>query len=64
MQGVALLRGLFHWMCDALVACGRAVRPFVQFPAAYHPRRSELRCTDIEIDQVEETSRVIGGSAV
>jgi dipeptidase len=41
---------------------GREAQPFVQFPAAYHPRGSVVRCTHIEIDQVAETYRVMGHS--
>jgi dipeptidase len=41
---------------------GREPQPFVQFPAAFHPRGSALRCTHIEIDQVAETYRVMGHS--
>ncbi len=41
---------------------GREVQPFVQFPAAFHPRGSSERCTHIEIDQVAETYRVMGHS--
>jgi dipeptidase len=41
---------------------GREVQPFVQFPAALHPRGSTLSCTHIEIDQVAETYRVMGHS--
>jgi secernin len=41
---------------------GREPQPFVQFPAAFHPRGSSLRCTHIEIDQVAETYRVMGHS--
>ena len=41
---------------------GREPQPFVQFPAAYHPRGSVVRCTHIEIDQVAETYRLMGHS--
>ncbi len=41
---------------------GREPQPFVQFPVAFHPRGSSLRCTHIEIDQVAETYRVMGHS--
>lgn len=41
---------------------GREVQPFVQFPAALHPRGSTLQCSHIEIDQVAETYRVMGHS--
>ena len=41
---------------------GREPQPFVQFPAAFHPRGSSLDCTHIEIDQVAETYRVMGHS--
>lgn len=41
---------------------GREAQPFVQFPAAYHPRGARVRCTHVEIDQVAETYRVMGHS--
>lgn len=41
---------------------GREVQPFIQFPAALHPRGTTLRCTHVEIDQVAETYRVMGHS--
>ncbi len=41
---------------------GREAQPFVQFPEAYHPRGSTVRCSHIEIDQVAETYRVMGHS--
>lgn len=41
---------------------GREAQPFLQFPGAYHPRGSRVRCTHIEIDQVAETYRVMGHS--
>lgn len=41
---------------------GREPQPFVQFPAAFHPRGSTLACTHVEIDQVAETYRVMGHS--
>lgn len=41
---------------------GREPQPFVQLPAAFHPRGSRVRCTHIEIDQVAETYRVMGHS--
>lgn len=41
---------------------GREPQPFVQLPAAYHPRGSSLRCSHVEIDQVAETYRVMGHS--
>ena len=41
---------------------GREAQPFVQFPAAYHPRGARVRTTHIEIDQVAETYRVMGHS--
>ncbi len=41
---------------------GDEVQPFVQFPAAFHPRGSRVHCTHIEIDQVAETYRVMGHS--
>lgn len=41
---------------------GDEVQPFVQFPASFHPRGSQLACTHIEIDQVAETYRVMGHS--
>jgi secernin len=37
-------------------------QPFVQHPAAFHPRGSKLQCTHIEIPQVAETYRVMGHS--
>ena len=43
---------------------GREAQPFVQFPAAYHPRGSRVACTHIEIDQVAETYRVMGHSPI
>lgn len=43
---------------------GRESQPFVQLPAAFHPRGSRLRCTHLEIDQVAETYRVMGHSPV
>jgi dipeptidase len=41
---------------------GREPQPFVQFPAAFHPRGSTVRCSHVEIDQVAETYRVMGHS--
>jgi dipeptidase len=41
---------------------GREPQPFVQLPAAYHPRGARVRCTHVEIDQVAETYRVMGHS--
>ncbi|MFK7895164.1 MAG: C69 family dipeptidase [Myxococcota bacterium] len=41
---------------------GNEAQPFVQFPAAFHPRGSRVRCTHIEIDQVGETYRIMGHS--
>lgn len=41
---------------------GREPQPFVQLPAAYHPRGSSVRCTHLVIDQVAETYRVMGHS--
>lgn len=41
---------------------GREPQPFVQIPAARHPRGSRVRCTHVEIDQVAETYRVMGHS--
>ena len=41
---------------------GREPQPFVQFPAAFHPRGSLLQCTHVEIDQVAESYRVMGHS--
>jgi hypothetical protein len=41
---------------------GREAQPFIQLPAAFHPRGSRVRCTHIEIDQVAETYRVMGHS--
>jgi len=41
---------------------GREAQPFVQFPAAYHPRGARVRCTHVEIDQVAETYRLMGHS--
>jgi dipeptidase len=41
---------------------GREAQPFIQLPAAYHPRGAQVRCTHIEIDQVAETYRVMGHS--
>ncbi len=41
---------------------GREPQPFLQFPAAFHPRASALDCTHVEIDQVAETYRVMGHS--
>ncbi len=41
---------------------GREAQPFVQFPAAFHPRGSSLQCTHIAIDQVAETYRLMGHS--
>lgn len=41
---------------------GREPQPFVQFPGAYHPRGSVVRCTHVEIDQVAETYRLMGHS--
>jgi secernin len=35
-------------------------QPFLQFPAALHPRGAELRCTHVTIPQVAETYRVMG----
>lgn len=43
---------------------GRECQPFVQLPAAFHPRGSRLRCTHLDIDQVAETYRVMGHSPV
>jgi secernin len=37
-------------------------QPFLQNPAAYHPRGAELRCTHITIPEVAETYRVMGHS--
>ncbi|MCZ6783162.1 MAG: C69 family dipeptidase [Proteobacteria bacterium] len=37
-------------------------QPFVQFPAAYHPRGSTVDATHISIPQVAETYRVMGHS--
>jgi secernin len=37
-------------------------QPFLQFPAALHPRGAEVRCTHIAIPQVAETYRVMGHS--
>lgn len=37
-------------------------QPFVQWPAAFHPRGAEVRCTHIAIPQVAETYRVMGHS--
>jgi dipeptidase len=37
-------------------------QPFVQLPAARHPRGAMLACTHIEIPQVPETYRVMGHS--
>jgi len=41
---------------------GREPQPFLQFPAAFHPRGSALHCTHVEIVQVAETYRVMGHS--
>ncbi|MBW2274571.1 MAG: C69 family dipeptidase [Deltaproteobacteria bacterium] len=35
-------------------------QPFLQLPAALHPRGAELRCTHVTIPQVAETYRVMG----
>jgi secernin len=35
-------------------------QPFLQFPAALHPRGAEMRCTHVKIPQVAETYRVMG----
>jgi len=37
-------------------------QPFVQHPAAYHPRGATVRCTHTTISQVAETYRVMGHS--
>ncbi len=37
-------------------------QPFVQQPAAFHPRGSTVRCTHIEIPQVAETYAAMGAS--
>jgi len=37
-------------------------QPFVQYPEAWHPPRSTVRCTHIEIPQVAETYRIMGHS--
>ena len=37
-------------------------QPFVQFPAALHPRGATVRCTHTTIPQVAETYRVMGHS--
>lgn len=37
-------------------------QPFLQFPAALHPRGAMLRCTHIAIPQVAETYRIMGHS--
>jgi secernin len=37
-------------------------QPFVQHPAAYHPRGATVRCTHVAISQVAETYRVMGHS--
>jgi len=37
-------------------------QPFVQHPAASHPRGSRVRCTHVEVPQVAETYRVMGHS--
>lgn len=37
-------------------------QPFVQMPAAYHPRGATVRCTHTTIPQVAETYRVMGHS--
>jgi dipeptidase len=37
-------------------------QPFVQFPAAFHPRGAEATCTHIRVPQVAETYRVMGHS--
>lgn len=37
-------------------------QPFVQIPAAQHPRGAVVRCTHVAIDQVAETYRVMGHS--
>jgi len=42
----------------------RESQPFIQLPAAFHPRGSQVRCTHVEIDQVAETYRVMGHSPV
>jgi dipeptidase len=41
---------------------GREPQPFIQLPAAHHPRGSTVRCSHVEIDQVAETYRVMGHS--
>jgi secernin len=35
-------------------------QPFVQLPAAFHPRGADVRCTHVTIPQVAETYRVMG----
>lgn len=37
-------------------------QPFVQYPAAHHPRGARVRCTHVEIAQVAETFAVMGHS--
>ena len=37
-------------------------QPFVQLPAAFHPRGAQVRCTHVTIPQVAETYRVMGHS--
>jgi len=37
-------------------------QPFVQRPAAYHPRGAEVQCTHVTIPEVAETYRVMGHS--
>ncbi|HEM45613.1 MAG TPA: secernin-3 [Alphaproteobacteria bacterium] len=37
-------------------------QPFVQLPAAFHPRGAQVRCTHVSIPQVAETYRVMGHS--
>ena len=37
-------------------------QPFVQYPAAFHPRQSVVGCTHVVIQQVAETYRVMGHS--
>ena len=41
---------------------GGECQPFVQFPAAFHPREARVRCTHVEIPQVAETFAVMGHS--
>ena len=37
-------------------------QPLLQFPEAFHPTGARVRCTHVEIPQVDHTLRVLGHS--